>query len=237
MIIFNADDFGLCESINAAIIKSYQDGVVRSATLMANGLAFEDAVQLANENPSLGVGIHLVVSMLKPLTNPKTLTDTQGNFLKLSQYENLEIDLDELRAEFIAQIEKCLTHDVKLTHIDGHHHLYAIIPGSLKIVEDLAITYHLKIRNYHNQELNALYPIQFSDKFYNVETVEGLIELLQDNTEFMTHPGYEKDDLKQLSSYVTSREKELKILCDENLKNYLEENELKIGNYGGINHA
>ena len=36
----NADDFGFTSGVNRAIVKAHTDGVVTSATLMANGPAF-----------------------------------------------------------------------------------------------------------------------------------------------------------------------------------------------------
>ena len=55
-LIVNADDFGLTEGVNTGIVEAFQKGVLRSASLMANGRAFDDAVRLALENPGLDVG-------------------------------------------------------------------------------------------------------------------------------------------------------------------------------------
>ncbi len=57
--IINADDFGLCRGVNEGIIKAHREGVLTSATLMANMPGFDHAVGLAKDNPGLGVGIHL----------------------------------------------------------------------------------------------------------------------------------------------------------------------------------
>ena len=43
-LIVNADDFGLTTGVNRAIVETHTSGVVSSATLMANGPAFDDAV-------------------------------------------------------------------------------------------------------------------------------------------------------------------------------------------------
>ena len=36
-LVVNGDDFGLTEKVNEGILKSYKDGILRSASLMANG--------------------------------------------------------------------------------------------------------------------------------------------------------------------------------------------------------
>src|SRR5262245_41291022 len=59
-VIINADDFGASEEVNEAVIRAYKEGVLTSASLMVTGQAFDQAVRLANENPGLAVGIHLV---------------------------------------------------------------------------------------------------------------------------------------------------------------------------------
>src|SRR5215472_12195237 len=53
-LIINADDFGLTRGVNRAIAELHDAGAVTSATLMATGPAFDDAVTLARAQPSLG---------------------------------------------------------------------------------------------------------------------------------------------------------------------------------------
>src|SRR3984957_7221211 len=81
-LIFNADDFGMTRGVNDGIIRGHREGILTSTTLMANGLAFDDAVQKALENPKLGVGCHLVLVGGKPVAPPESvasLLDLQGN--------------------------------------------------------------------------------------------------------------------------------------------------------------
>src|SRR5437588_7983476 len=60
-LIINADDFGRSAAINQAVIRAHREGVLTSASLMVNEPAFDEAVQLARENPKLGVGLHLTL--------------------------------------------------------------------------------------------------------------------------------------------------------------------------------
>jgi predicted glycoside hydrolase/deacetylase ChbG (UPF0249 family) len=64
-LIINADDFGLTPGVNRAIAELHQAGVLTSATLMANGAAFDDAVAIAHASPTLGVGCHIVLTSSK----------------------------------------------------------------------------------------------------------------------------------------------------------------------------
>jgi predicted glycoside hydrolase/deacetylase ChbG (UPF0249 family) len=60
-LIINADDFGLTRGVNQAIVEGNQRGTITSATLMATGPAFDEAVELAQSCPSLSVGCHVVL--------------------------------------------------------------------------------------------------------------------------------------------------------------------------------
>lgn len=77
-LIVNADDFGISEQVNETIITAHRQGIVTSTSLMVSGEGVESAVRLAKENPSLGVGLHLVLccgkSILPPPKSPIWLT-------------------------------------------------------------------------------------------------------------------------------------------------------------------
>src|SRR5437763_1372456 len=61
-LIINADDFGLSESVNAAVLEAYDRGILTSCSLMVAEPAAAAAARAARERPGLGVGLHLVVA-------------------------------------------------------------------------------------------------------------------------------------------------------------------------------
>jgi predicted glycoside hydrolase/deacetylase ChbG (UPF0249 family) len=132
-LILNADDFGLTRGINRAIIELYEAGALTSATLMANGPAFEDAVSIALANPSLGVGCHIVLTDGTPVSPPKAIPSLLGpdgkNFrpslvsflaaILLGRVNEAEISL-----EAAAQIQRLQQAGIHVTHIDTHKHTH-----------------------------------------------------------------------------------------------------------------
>ncbi|MEO8376403.1 MAG: ChbG/HpnK family deacetylase, partial [Candidatus Sumerlaeota bacterium] len=54
-LIVNADDFGFTRDVNQGIIQAHREGILTATTLMATGAAFDDAVRLAKETPTLDV--------------------------------------------------------------------------------------------------------------------------------------------------------------------------------------
>ena len=83
-LIVNADDFGLTEKVNQAIIQGHLEGIITSASLLATGAAFESAVTLARQHPKLGVGVHLNLTEGMPVSEPASipsLVTEKGLFL------------------------------------------------------------------------------------------------------------------------------------------------------------
>src|SRR6202142_1037144 len=77
-LILNADDFGLTRGINRAIAELHEAAALTSATLMANGPAFDAAVTIAHAHPNLGVGCHIVLTDGVPLSPPHTIPTLLG---------------------------------------------------------------------------------------------------------------------------------------------------------------
>ena len=77
-LILNADDFGLTPGVNQAIGELHAAGVLTSATLMANGPAFDDAVRVAHAHPTLGVGCHVVLTDGVPVSSPQDIPSLLG---------------------------------------------------------------------------------------------------------------------------------------------------------------
>jgi predicted glycoside hydrolase/deacetylase ChbG (UPF0249 family) len=70
-LIINADDFGLTTGVNQAIAEAHNRGAVSSTTLMANGRAFANAVEIARALPRLSVGCHVVLVDGLPVSRPE----------------------------------------------------------------------------------------------------------------------------------------------------------------------
>src|SRR6516162_7304690 len=58
-LIVNADDFGRSRPINQAVVRAHREGILTTASLMVNEAGCGEAVEMARENPRLGVGLHL----------------------------------------------------------------------------------------------------------------------------------------------------------------------------------
>ena len=150
-LILNADDFGLTRGVNQGIIRAHRDGILTSATLMATGPAFEDAVSLARANPQLGVGCHLVLTGGAPVAPYREIRSLVGKGrglpkslgLLLARISLGRVRPEDLERELRAQIEKIREAGIEPTHIDTHKHTHAhpVIMGALgRVAREFGIT-------------------------------------------------------------------------------------------------
>jgi len=135
-LIVNADDFGLTAGVNRAIVETHIGGVVSSATLMANGARFEDAVTAARSAPNLSVGCHVVLVDGTPVSPPGALdtllairsAEPDKFYSSLSAFAARAMlggfDRDQLVAEVTAQIRKIQATGLPVTHLDTHKHAH-----------------------------------------------------------------------------------------------------------------
>jgi predicted glycoside hydrolase/deacetylase ChbG (UPF0249 family) len=141
-LIVNADDFGLAVSVNDAIIATHKYGIVTSASLLANGPAFSQAVASSFQFPELSIGVHLNLSAGPPLSSAATLVNGRGELYLTPLQLWIEIlrrrvRLEDIRKEFRAQIAKVFDAGITPNHLDGHLHVH-VVPAVAQIVIDLA---------------------------------------------------------------------------------------------------
>lgn len=144
-LVVNADDFGWSRSVNAGIVESHVDGIVTSASLIAPGAAFEDAVTLAAATPTLDVGVHLSFYRGDPVLPPdrvEALVGEDGRFLGswkriVGRLVAGTFDLGQLEDELRAQIARVQNAGITPTHLDGEKHLH-LWPSVFDVVCRLA---------------------------------------------------------------------------------------------------
>ncbi len=125
-LILNADDYGLCKAANDAVEELFQNGKIKSSTIMMPCKSAEDAVKFAIDNPQYAIGVHLTMTSewndyrWKPLSGGKSLMDEQGFMWHDSRQVGKNADLAELEAEIRAQVDKAHALGMKPSHLDNH---------------------------------------------------------------------------------------------------------------------
>ena len=147
-LIVTADDVGLHRGMTDGAIRAHVDGVVTACSIVANGAAFEHAVERLRDIPTLACGIHLALVEERPLSgNVPSLIGANGLFPEnyaafLTSYTLRRTRIDEVERELRAQIERVLQTGLTLTHANGHQHLH-LLPRIFEIVQRLAEEYRI----------------------------------------------------------------------------------------------
>jgi hopanoid biosynthesis associated protein HpnK len=150
-LIVNADDFGLTQAVSKGILDAHNEGIVTSASLMANGSAFDTAVSISRRTPELGIGVHLNLTAGTPVSTDlriRSLVDHTGRMhfsvSRLLQAIVLRrVDLAHVETELRSQISKVVSAGILPTHLDGHKHVH-LLPGVSDIVIRLAQEFSIR---------------------------------------------------------------------------------------------
>ncbi len=171
-LILNADDFGYSAGVNAAILRAHREGVLTSTSLMVAEREFEGAVQIARQNPTLGVGLHLVLSndlaLLPPAQIP-LLADGNGKFgadlfgtgVRYAFSKRVQ---RQVRAEMEAQFDRFAETRLPWSHVDGHQHFH-LHPFLWDNLLDLCESYGIHRLRIPHEEVRA----HFRTNSYNTK--------------------------------------------------------------------
>lgn len=250
-LIVNGDDFGITRACNYAIIDCYKYGFLTSTSMMTNMPGFPHAVELMKEYPDLSVGIHLNLTVGKPLIKDlKTLVNAEGKLNKDAMNKDAVVDPEEIRKEITAQFDYFVELTGQLpTHINSHHGI-EMIPGAEAIQLELAKKHQLPVRRFftlpkgNHPDSDFVIPnmclIMKEDWSIPIEP-EDIINFFSDDMlksddiyELAAHPGYVDYELMQLSSLTNARCNDAyNFMCDE-LKDWIKTNNIELVTYSQI---
>jgi hopanoid biosynthesis associated protein HpnK len=165
-LIVTADDLGLTRRVNEAIAKAYRDGIVTTASLMANGGAFESAASIVNDNRDLDVGLHLNLTEGSPAVAHRKIPSLadDGGFLYHHPFELMtaifrrRVLISDLESEIRGQIEKVLAAGIRISHVDGHKHVH-VLPQVLQLVCRIAPDYGINAVRSTRERTPKLYSL------------------------------------------------------------------------------
>jgi len=254
-LIINSDDYGRTPDISRGIREAHLNGVVTSTTCMMNIPTTANDVAIAlTETPKLGMGVHLVLTMGRPISAREavpSIVDANGNHFKYDPFiANLpNLRMEEVKAEWRAQIEAFIkAAGRKPDHLDSHHHSSFFTPELFRGMLELAREYGCPIRSpgaYESDPMIELVPplmkefnvrttdsifVSFYDDGATREELLDIIEKIEDGSthELMCHPGHVDEAFTRESIYNFQRERELKILTDPAIRQALEVRGIKL---------
>ena len=137
-LVVNADDFGLSTGVNRGILEAHAAGVVSSVSVLVNTPGWTDALRRLRDlgpppAPGLGVGLHLNLTMGRPVSWGGSLSDARtGRFHTLRALVARafagRLDPGDVAIECAAQLARLRNAGLVVTHLDSHRHVH-VLPG------------------------------------------------------------------------------------------------------------
>jgi len=164
-LIVNADGFGFTFGNNRGILEVLAAGVVRSISVNSNFPAVEEVPLVAERFPDVSIGIHLNLSVGKPVCDPaeiSSLVDESGHFWYRRFPQKAlsgKLRTGHIRKELYAQVERLKSFGVKISHWDSHQNRHLYLPF-FKVALEVAAEHNIKkMRNHrrwlYSDEANA----------------------------------------------------------------------------------
>ncbi len=149
ILIVNCDDLGSTYAANVACYEALRRGVATSATLMVPcPWAREAASRYRGED----VGVHLTLNAewdlyrWGPITHAPSLLDGDGGFPRTVTDLWEHADLDEVRRECRAQVERAILWGFDVSHLDAHMGTLQMRAEFFDVYLELAVDFRLPLR-------------------------------------------------------------------------------------------
>src|SRR3954454_4039403 len=149
LVIINCDDLGSSRAANVAVYDALRHGVATSASLMVPCPWARDAAAMYRGED---VGVHLTLNAewdtyrWGPITHAPSLLDGDGGFPRTVTDVWDHADLDEVRRELRAQVERAILWGFDISHLDSHMGTLQLRPEFFDVYLDLAVEFQLPLR-------------------------------------------------------------------------------------------
>lgn len=262
LLIINADDFGMCHAVNEAVMRAFENGLLRSTTLMVPCPWALHAMHFLADHPEIPFGVHLTVisdwadyrwGPITPREKVPSLLHTSGYFHNFDQMPGFlaNVSFAELEMEFRAQIETVLNFGLHPTHLDWHSLRISNRDDIPQLMFDLAREYGLAFRvagEPWTQKVQSLgLPTNdrhFMDSYHidpaNKATIyaQMLRELPPGLSEWAVHPGLDGPELLAIereSNHI--RQSDFDFLMSQEAKGIIQDEGIILLDYRPLQEA
>lgn len=258
LVILNADDFGMCHAENLGTKKVLEEGIISSTTMMMPCPWVLEAIEYVKKKKMKNIGVHVALTSewkryrwapisRSPWGGKSTLVDDKGYMWGETTEVELNADINDVKAEVRAQLKKALDLGVDLSHFDSHMgSLYGVTTlrtELLAVAFSYSYEFGLPFRMPFIEGMEPLRKKGFAildslnvsvgqepkdakgrKKYY----IDLLRNLKPGVTEIYIHPAINNEELARVTNSGKSRQLDIEIFCDPELKKIVEEENIKI---------
>ncbi len=235
LLIVNCDDLGSSHGANVGIYEALRAGIATSASLMVPcPWAREAASRYRGED----VGVHLTLNAeydlyrWGPITHAPSLLDGDGGFPRTVEDVWDHADLDEVRRELRAQVERAIYWGFDVSHLDSHLGTLQLRPEFFDVYLELAVDFGLPLRladaaserviGFPFRRLAAEEGVVAPDHLVTVRGVgsrraleRALLELRPGVTEVYAHPAIDTAEVRALAPDWAARVDDYELVTND----------------------
>ncbi len=235
LLILNCADLGFCHAATTGVYDALRNGLATSASLVVPApWAREAASRFRGDDVGVRLTLNAEHNLYRwgPITLAPSLLDGDGGFPRTVTDVWDHADLDEVRRECRAQLERAVLWGFDISHIDAHMDALLLRPEFFDVYLELAVDFGLPLRLPDaSVEPNVGFPIRrlaaeagalFADHAATVPARGGrkmLLELLgalePGLTEITLHPAIDSNELRAASDDWESRVADHTLLVDD----------------------
>jgi predicted glycoside hydrolase/deacetylase ChbG (UPF0249 family) len=258
LLIINCADLGLCHAATVGVYDALREGIGTSASLIVPApWARESASRFRGED----VGVQLTLNAehdryrWAPITHAPSLLDGDGGFPRTVTDVWDHADLDEVRRECRAQVERAVLWGFDISHLAAHLDALVLRPEFFDIYLDLAVDFGLPLRLLGPEaEPNAGFPLRslaaeagvlFADRFVSLpvlgtrQAFATLLQTLEPGlTELTLRPAVDTPELRAIAADWESRvADEVLLVADRGLDQLVEDAGVTLLGYRSLRDA
>jgi chitin disaccharide deacetylase len=220
LLILNCADLGFCHASSVGVYDSLREGIGTSASLIVPApWAREAASRFRGEDIGVRLTLNAEHDLYRwgPITNAPSLLDGDGGFPRTVSDVWDHADLDEVRRECRAQLERAVLWGFDISHLDAHLDALVLRPEFFDIYLELAVDFSLPLRllsaeaepnvGFPVRQLAAAEGVLFADRFPTLPAMESrqafldLVATLEPGlTELTLHPAIDTPELRAIAT-------------------------------------
>jgi predicted glycoside hydrolase/deacetylase ChbG (UPF0249 family) len=220
LLILNCADLGFCHASTVGVYDALREGIGTSASLLVPApWAREAASRFRGDDVGVRLTLNAEHDLYRwaPITLAPSLLDGDGGFPRTVSDVWDHADLDEVRRECRAQIERAVLWGFDISHLDSHLDALVLRPEFFDIYLELAVDFSLPLRLLSAEaEPNVGFPVRqlaadegvlFADRFSTLPAMGtrqaffDLVSKLEPGiTEVTVHPAVDTPELRAITA-------------------------------------
>jgi chitin disaccharide deacetylase len=220
LLIVHCGDLGLCHAATVGVYEALREGTGTSASLMVPApWARESASRFRGDDVGVQLTLNAEHDLYRwaPITQAPSLLDGDGGFPRTVIDLWDHADIDEVRRECRAQVERAVLWGFDISHLCAHLDALVLRPEFFDVYLELAVDFRLPLRLLSAEaEPNVGFPVRrlaadegvlYADRFATLPAMstgqtfmELITELEPGVTELTMHPAVDTSELRAITT-------------------------------------